>query len=447
MASVRNFYKNSTILISGGTGFLGQILLEKSLRLLQPSKVYLLIRKKKGLHAEQRLHKMMEGVVFDRVRSLSTLPKVEAIEVDMTRPDMALDAETRRQLEQEVDAVFQLAASVSFNEPLEISLRENVQNNLNLYNLVKDMKNLRVAMQVSTMYSNCNREAIAEKVYNDVGFGGYESIVNMLSELNDKEKEALTPFILKGLPNTYTFAKKCVEIKLQQEFSHLPVGIFRPPAITSTYKEPLVAWINNMYGAGGYVLPMIFGLYSAYFVDNATVPMFAPVDYCANALLLSAFDVANSFHTGRSVIPVYNYADKSCPNFQDCYNYFIEGLPWIQKSVYRHFMNTRTTNESRYRFAVSLMLAHASAMDRLRSMTGQKPGIRRAIERALQMMDKSRLLMVTNWEVENANIKRIQQSLDPDERILFECDLGTVNWRQHFADFIPGLKKHLLKMA
>lgn len=229
MTSVQQFYKGSTILISGATGFLGHILLEKTLRTLQPRKVYLLIRKKKGLDAQQRLREMMRGVVFDRVRSLSSVAKVEAVEVDSSRPDLALDAETRRQLEEEVEIVFQLAASVSFNESLETALRENVQNNLHLYELVKSMENLQAAMQVSTIYSNCDLKTIGEKVYNGVGFGGYNSILKLLRGLDDKEKEVLTPFILKGLPNTYTFAKKCIESQIEQEFSHLPFGIFRPP--------------------------------------------------------------------------------------------------------------------------------------------------------------------------------------------------------------------------
>ncbi|XP_065075681.1 fatty acyl-CoA reductase wat-like [Ochlerotatus camptorhynchus] len=448
MAAIRQFYKDSTVLISGATGFLGQTMLEKTIRTLQPRKAYLLIRKKKGLDAQQRLQKLMQGAVFDRVRSLSTVPtKVEAIEVDMTRQDLALNAETRRQLEQEVNVVFQLAASVSFNEPLEVSLRENVQNNLHLYDLVKQMKNLQSAMQVSTMYSNCDNSTIREKVYTDVGFGGYDSIANLLSQLSDPEKDALTPFIVKNLPNTYAFAKKCVEAKIQQEYSNIPVGIFRPPGITSTYEEPLVGWINNLYGPGGYMLPILLGLYSAVFVDSTKVPMFAPVDYCSNALLLSAVDVARNFNPTQDNIPVYNYADSCCPNYGKMYDYLLEGLPWPKRYIYRHFMNTRTTNESHYRLAVHLMRSHASAVDQIRIWTGQRPGIRKAIERVLQMMEKSRLLTTTTWEVENANVRRIQQNLDPEERKLFPCDLRTVDWRQHFADFTIGTKKHVLKMG
>lgn len=448
MAGIRQFYKDSTILISGATGFLGQTLLEKSLRTLQPRKAYLLIRKKKGHNAQQRLQRMMQGVVFDRMRSLGTLPTaVEAIEVDMTQPDLAMNTETRRLLEQEVNIVFQLAASVSFNEPLDVALRENVQNNLHLYNLVKQMKNLKSAMQVSTIYSNCDNSTIREKVYTDVGFGGYNSIVNLLGQLSDPEKEVLTPWILKKLPNTYAFSKKCIEVELQQEFLKLPVGIFRPPGITSTYKEPLVGWINNLYGPGGYMLPTLLGLYSATFVDGTKVPLFAPADYCSNALLLSAVDVARNFNPTQDCIPVYNYADSCCPNYAKTYEYLIEGLPWLKRTMYLHFLSTRTTSESRFRLAVQLMQTHASAVDQARIWTGQRPGIRKAIERVLQMMEKSRPMTTVTWEVENANVRRIQQNLDPDERKLFPCDLNTVDWRQHLAEFTLGIRKHVLKRA
>lgn len=103
--------------------------------------------------------------------------------------------------------------------------------------------------------------------------------------------------------------------------------------VTTTYREPLVGWINNLYGAGGYVLPLIFGLYSAFYVDNATVLMLAPVDYCANALLLSASDVARNFNNRGSDIPVYNYTGNYCPNAGDMYKYLTEGLPVPQRYI------------------------------------------------------------------------------------------------------------------
>ncbi|XP_019564158.3 fatty acyl-CoA reductase wat-like [Aedes albopictus] len=444
--AVRSFYKDATVLICGATGFLGQILLEKILRTLEPRTVYLLIRRKKGLDVDQRLQMLLQGVVFDRVRSLPIVSRVQAIEMDMTRPDLGLNEETRRCLIEEVNVVFQLAALVNFMTPLDRILKENVQYNLHLYGLMRHMKNLRVAMHVSTMFSNCDRKVILEKVYSDVGFGGYDSIVELLNKLDQPEKEAVAPIIIGKHPNNYTFSKKCIESKLQQEFFNMPIGIFRPPSINASYEEPLPGWTNNLYGYAGFTVPAIIWLYSAFFVDDFIKPMFAPVDYCANALLVCAVDVAKNYTKDQSEIPVFNYADSHSPILRDIFNYSTAGLPWPQSFICRHFMITRTTNEFRYRLSVKMMLAHATIFDRVAIWRGYPGGIRKGVERALIMMEKIGPVAITTWEVETANIKRVLQGLDPDERAIFQCDMATINWERHYADFVRGIKKYVLNI-
>jgi fatty acyl-CoA reductase len=42
------FYRGKNILITGATGFVGKVLLEKMLRSLEINRIYLLVRTKKG---------------------------------------------------------------------------------------------------------------------------------------------------------------------------------------------------------------------------------------------------------------------------------------------------------------------------------------------------------------------------------------------------------------
>lgn len=53
--SVSDFYNGSVILITGGTGFLGKVLIEKLLRIYQIKKIYLIIRSKNDMDCESRL--------------------------------------------------------------------------------------------------------------------------------------------------------------------------------------------------------------------------------------------------------------------------------------------------------------------------------------------------------------------------------------------------------
>jgi fatty acyl-CoA reductase len=53
---VREFYKDKSIMLTGCTGFLGKIILEKILRTCSDfKKVYILIRPKKGTTVAKRL--------------------------------------------------------------------------------------------------------------------------------------------------------------------------------------------------------------------------------------------------------------------------------------------------------------------------------------------------------------------------------------------------------
>lgn len=56
-----DFYKGRTIFVTGSTGFMGKVLMEKMLRCL-PSieRVYVLSRAKRGLSPEERLKKMFQ---------------------------------------------------------------------------------------------------------------------------------------------------------------------------------------------------------------------------------------------------------------------------------------------------------------------------------------------------------------------------------------------------
>lgn len=62
--SVSDFYNGKTVFITGGTGFMGKVLLEKLLRACPGvAKIYLLIRPKKGQQARARLQQLLSSPV------------------------------------------------------------------------------------------------------------------------------------------------------------------------------------------------------------------------------------------------------------------------------------------------------------------------------------------------------------------------------------------------
>lgn len=65
---IGNTFKDSTIFITGGTGFIGKALVEKLLRSTDVKKLYILIRPKKGKFPNERIQDMFANVVSTFLR-------------------------------------------------------------------------------------------------------------------------------------------------------------------------------------------------------------------------------------------------------------------------------------------------------------------------------------------------------------------------------------------
>jgi fatty acyl-CoA reductase len=66
MSAVQDFYRDKCVLITGGSGFMGKLLLEKLLRSCPDvGTVYLLLRPKKGESSVRRVEKLLQEPVSE----------------------------------------------------------------------------------------------------------------------------------------------------------------------------------------------------------------------------------------------------------------------------------------------------------------------------------------------------------------------------------------------
>jgi fatty acyl-CoA reductase len=71
-SGIREFFAGQSVLITGGTGFIGAVLLEKLLRACpELAAVYLLIRPKRLVDVQDRLGALLETPVSELLSSLS----------------------------------------------------------------------------------------------------------------------------------------------------------------------------------------------------------------------------------------------------------------------------------------------------------------------------------------------------------------------------------------
>ena len=62
-SKICKFYNNQNVFITGGSGFVGKVLIEKLLRSTNVHTIYVLIRAKKGHDAQKRFDDIFDSIV------------------------------------------------------------------------------------------------------------------------------------------------------------------------------------------------------------------------------------------------------------------------------------------------------------------------------------------------------------------------------------------------
>jgi len=65
-SEIQEFYRDANVLVTGGTGFMGKVLVEKLLRSCpRLSNIYLLVRSKKGKNVDRRMEEIFDDPVSE----------------------------------------------------------------------------------------------------------------------------------------------------------------------------------------------------------------------------------------------------------------------------------------------------------------------------------------------------------------------------------------------
>ncbi|XP_032668415.1 putative fatty acyl-CoA reductase CG5065 [Odontomachus brunneus] len=130
---IQSFYKNKTIFVTGATGFMGKVLLEKLLYSCSDlDKIYFLVRPKKGRSIELRLDDMFKLPIFHRIHQEKghVLKKLQPLDGDITMHNLGLTDEQQETLMKEVHIIFHFAACLR----MEAKLKDAVELNMVKYN-------------------------------------------------------------------------------------------------------------------------------------------------------------------------------------------------------------------------------------------------------------------------------------------------------------------------
>lgn len=168
--SIRDWYSNKHILITGATGFMGKVLVEKLLRSCPKLRsIHLLVRPKRGREPQQRLDDFINAPVFDRIRDRSDadklFSKLRVVCGDVTQPNLNLKIEDADELRENVSVVFHMAANVRFDQPLKPAIVMNTGGTMKVLDFCCTLKKLQAFVHVSTSYCHCDETTLEERIY------------------------------------------------------------------------------------------------------------------------------------------------------------------------------------------------------------------------------------------------------------------------------------------
>lgn len=186
MYSIHSFFgqPGSGVLLTGSSGYVGSLVLEKLLRCTDVDRVYVLLRAKKDEDIQSRLDGMLnKNPVMHLLRGNVVLGKVKAIAGNMLLPGLGISLEDRQLLQRSVQTVIHCAADIRLEVGIQELLRANYEGTRQLLNLARSFSNLQAFVHVSSAYTNMNRasgslvkEAIYPLSYGDMPVDDHELV-------------------------------------------------------------------------------------------------------------------------------------------------------------------------------------------------------------------------------------------------------------------------------
>ncbi|OHY79982.1 fatty acyl-CoA reductase [Marinobacter sp. AC-23] len=475
------------VLVTGTTGFLGKVVLEKLIRAVPDiGGIHLLIRGNKR-HSDARgrfLNEIATSSVFDRLRqengeAFETFleERLHCVTGEVTQPDFGLQPDAFRKLAGDIDAVINSAASVNFREELDKALSINTQCLQNIARLAHQNPTL-VVVQVSTCYVNgMNSGQITESVIKPAGediprspsgFYEIEELIRVLNDIIADVRSRYSGKILQrklvdlgireanryGWSDTYTFTKWLGEQLLMKALEGRALTILRPSIIESALEEPAPGWIEGVKVADAIILAYAREKVTLFPGKRSGIIDVIPVDLVANSIILAAAEALGEPPRPR----IYQCCSGSSNPVS--LGDFIDHLMAEAKTNYAAYENLFyrrpvkpfiAVNRSLFDALVSgarIPLSLTRSMMRLVGMLGQGGELK-----ILQNLDTTRSLATVfgfytapDYIFRNDDLLALASRMGEVDKALFPVDARQIDWAVYLRKIhLAGLNRYALK--
>ncbi|KAL2989837.1 hypothetical protein AAZX31_11G161300 [Glycine max] len=486
LASVHDFLKGKTILVTGATGFLAKLFVEKILR-VQPNikKLYLLLRAENPHIATQRLHdEVLAKDLFKVVREMwgadfgsFISEKVLAVAGDVSLENLGLkDLNLREKMWEDIDIIVHAAAATKFDERFDIAMSINTMGALHALNFAKNCSKMQILLHLSTAYVCGEAKGLVPEEPFHMGQTPNRSStldINVEKLLIEEKMEELraqnageqtATSVMKNLgiiranlhgwPNAYVFTKAMGEMILFNMKGDVPLIIARPTTVLSTHSEPFPGWIEGVRTVDVFVVLYGKGKLRRSVGRRNTIIDAIPADMVINSMIIALLEAQYSkslsktllYHIGSSLRNPFTISD-----LEDvAYQYFTKnplinknGKPvaisnkvtWISSmSSFERYMKIRYVLPLMGLNVVSKVCCHC--YDDFHMESQRKLQTLMKITR----LYKPYLLFEGTFDDKNAEILRMAKNKAGDDLGRFNFDPRNIDWMDYVLNaHIPGL--------
>lgn len=491
-AGVAQSLAGQSLLISGCTGFLGKVVLEKLLRLCPDvGPVFVLIRctaqgSERRRQASTRLwQEVIASRAFDRLRAewceqfeSRMAARLVPVPCDLAVDGLGLEPLDLQALHERVDAVVHCAASVVFDEAVDTALATNTLGALRMLRLAQGCRDA-VFVHVSTAYVNGQRQGdIAEApippaasiahLRGDHGLGDYDvdrevTALQRFIDAHAGQRQALVEHGMRraralGWHDTYTFTKAMGEQLIDRYRGTLAVAVLRPSIIESSLAEPEPGWIEGLNAADPLFVHYGKGRLREFPLDPDAIVDIVPVDVVANAVLcalpalrrqresmwLQVVSGAANPLRARRLFELVHEAFVRQP-FTDRQGQALEVARWRFPSPER-FRRSLLWG-SAWPLRVARAALHCLPQTRL--VRGQRRRVLLQIERVDSALVLARLYepyLRLRCRFGDLARQQLQGGLSEPDRHTFSLDVAGIDWADYIQRVhLPGLRRHVLR--
>ncbi|KAL0281211.1 UNVERIFIED_CONTAM: hypothetical protein PYX00_002266 [Menopon gallinae] len=450
LTPVQTFYNGKSIFITGGSGFLGKVLIEKLLRSCPGvNTIYILLREKKGKSVEERIKELTSDIIFNELKRTDPnfAKRLVIIRGDCSQVGLGISEEDRKLLIENVNIVFHVAATVRFHEALKVAMALNVSATQYVIDLCFNIKNLESFCYVSTAYSFCCNKHVQEEVYDLTPY--FDRAQKAVKELSDEEVDQQLNSILGNWPNTYTFTKAYAESLVKKAEGKLPICIFRPAIVASILSDPLPGWVDSYLGPTGIVIGAGCGIVRVLYCKKDITADIVPVDFVINGMLVACYEAGKNFRNDDKKLAVYNYVSSTdnALKFRN-FEFYLKKCGITIPSTKAVWYYSLILCGNRSLSQILLILLHwmpALLIDTAAVLLGKQPVMIRLYKKVHKMLGALAFFTTTPFRFDTYNVRSLWNRTSEDDKKLFNFDIKSVDWEQYLSNYVKGARIHVLK--